>query len=198
MTVFFDYNCPFCYITFNIIEELKKNFDITCVYKPCELYPYIEPGGILKEELMVGYDIDNVYKKLRILGSRNNIDFGNLDKKYNSHNSLLLAEYAQAYNKITDFCKVIFEEYYFKDKDISDDKILKEAFDKINLDFDKAMEEIRNGNLEKKLIENQKLKEQLNIEILPTYIINDDHHLSGILTKRAFLKTFEELKLKGV
>lgn len=148
---------------------------------------------MLKEELMDGYDIENIYKKLRILGSRNNIDFGNLDKKYNSHMSLLLAEYAQTHNKITDFCKIIFEEYYFNDKDISDEKMLKEAFEKINLDFDEAMEEIRNGNLEKKLIENQKLKEQLNIEIFPTYIINDDNYLSGILTKRTFLKTFESL-----
>lgn len=194
ITVFFDYNCPFCYISFNIIEELKNHFDINCIYKPCELYPFIESDGMLKDELMAGYDIDNIYKKLRILGSRNSIEFGLLDKKYNSHMSLLLAEYAQMHNKITDFSKLVFEEYYNKDKDISNEYLLKEIYNKINLNYDQAIKEIENGSLDKKLIENHELKEKLNIELLPTYIVNDYNVLSGILTKRTFLKTFESLK----
>lgn len=143
---------------------------------------------------MAGSDIENIYKKLRILGSRNSIEFGNLNKRYNSHLSLLLAEYAQLHNRITDFTRLVFEEYYYRDKDISDENILRDIFNIIDLDFDLAMKEIKNGNLEKKLLENHKLKEEMNVNLFPTYIINDVNVLSGILTKRTFLKTFESLK----
>lgn len=193
MTVFFDYNCPFCYISFSIIEDLKDTYNLKCIYKPCELYPFIGFGGIKKEELMKGYDIDNIYKKLRILGNRNNIEFGNLEKKFNSHLALLLAEYAQNNNKITDFSKEVFREYYVEDKDISNSNLLKDIYYKIDLDYDKALFDINNGILDLKLNENQNLKEKLNIDLFPTYIINDTDKLSGILTKKTFLKAFESL-----
>lgn len=143
---------------------------------------------------MAGYDIENIYKKLRILGKRNNIEFGQLEKKYNSHTCLLLSEYAQKNNLITDFSKEIFEQYYINDKDISNSYFLKEVCYKINLDYDKAIYEINNGILENKLIENHALKEKLCIELFPTYIINEQEILSGILTKRTFLKAFESFK----
>ncbi|MEG2869045.1 MAG: DsbA family protein [Terrisporobacter sp.] len=193
MVVFFDYNCPFCYISFKILEDLKSSFDFKCVYRPCELYPFIPPGGLFKEELMVGYDVENLYRKLRILGGRNGIEFGNLEKKYNSHMSLLLAEYAQQNNKIIDFSREIFMQYYINDVDISNLDILKNICYKVNLDYDKAIYEINNNTLENKLIENHVLEERLNVNIFPTYIINDECVLSGILTRRTFLKAFESL-----
>lgn len=142
---------------------------------------------------MAGYDIENLYKKLRILGKRNNIEFGSLDKKYNSHMSLLLSEYAQQNNKIIDFSRELFMQYYIKDMDISNTDVLKNICYNVNLDYDKAIYEINNSILENKLIENHKLKENLNINIFPTYIINDNYILSGILTKKTFSKTFDSL-----
>lgn len=142
---------------------------------------------------MVGYDVENLYRKLRILGGRNGIEFGNLEKKYNSHMSLLLAEYAQQNNKIIDFSREIFMQYYINDVDISNLDILKNICYKVNLDYDKAIYEINNNTLENKLIENHVLEERLNVNIFPTYIINDECVLSGILTRRTFLKAFESL-----
>lgn len=190
--VFFDYNCPFCYISFKILEDLKNSFNFKCTYKPCELYPFIPQEGLFKEELMVGYDVQNLYKKLRILGNRNNIQFGNLDKKYNSHISLLLAEYAQQNNKITDFSRELFFQYYINDVDISNLDILKNICYEVNLDYDKAIYEI-NNTLESQLIKNHKLQEELDVNIFPTYIINNDLRLSGIITKKSFLRVFEQL-----
>lgn len=189
--VFFDYNCPFCYISFNIIEELKHQYNINCIYKPCELYPEIKSSGALKEDCSHGYDVEDIYRKLRILGNRNNIQFGSLDKKYNSHKSLLLAEFAQSNNKIIEFSKAIYEEYYKSDKNISDDLLLRNIFNKLNLDYDLALEQIHDGTLDQKLNENMNLKSELNIDIFPTYIINDDNILQGILSKRSFRKVFE-------
>lgn len=188
---FFDYNCPFCYIGFSIIEELKSRYKIECIYKACELYPQIGAGGILKEDCIQGYDVENAYNKLRKIGNKNNLQFGNLDRKYNSHKSLLLAEFAQSNNKIAEFSKAVYEKYYNLDKDISDDILLREIYNNLNLDYDYAIEQINNGSLEKKLKENIKLKEKLNVEILPTYIINEDYNLNGILTKNKFLKIFK-------
>ncbi|MEG2057406.1 MAG: DsbA family protein [Romboutsia sp.] len=191
IVAFFDYNCPFCYIGFSILEELKKQYDIQCVYKPFELYPYITPGGMTKEELMKGYDIDNIFKKLRIIGKRNNITFGNLDIKYNSHKALLLSQFAQDNNKFLGFSKILYDNYYKLDKDISDENFLMNIFSSLNLNYEQAIAEIENGNLEKKFNESLNLKDTLNIGLLPTYIINEDSILSGILTKRSFLKVLE-------
>lgn len=142
---------------------------------------------------MEGYDVDSIYKKLRILGNRSNIEFGNLEKKFNSHLALLLAEYAQENNKITDFSKEVFKQYYVDDKDISSSSLLKDICYKVDLDYDKALYDINTGMLDFKLNENQILKEELDIDLFPTYIINGDEKLSGILTKRTFLKAFESL-----
>lgn len=192
--VFFDYNCPFCYITFKILDELKNSFDFKCVYKPCELYPDIPPQGLFKEELMEGCDDElHLDKKLRILGDRNGIKFASLDKKYNSHLALLLGEYAQENNKIDDFSREIFLQYYENDMDISNIEVLKNICDKIGLDFEKAMCEDNKIILENRLSESDKLMEKLNVNILPTYIIDDEFTLSGVLTKRMFLKMFESL-----
>lgn len=146
-----------------------------------------------KEDLMEGYDVENIYKKLRILGNRNSIEFGNLEKKYNSHHALLLAEYAQENNKITDFSKEIFQQYYSEDKDISSTYFLKDVCYRVDLDYDMAIYKINNGMLDFKLNENHILKDELNIDLFPTYIINGEDKLSGILTKRSFLKAFESL-----
>lgn len=188
---FFDYNCPFCYIGFSIIEELKYQYKIECIYKACELYPQIQPGGISKEDCLHGYDIDSIYNKLRKIGNKNSLEFGDLDRKYNSHKSLLLAEFAQNNNKITEFSRAIYEKYYNFDKDISDDILLREIYNNLNLDYDYAIEQINNGSLEKKLKDNMDLKAKLNIEVLPTYIINEENILNGILTKNKFLKIFK-------
>ncbi len=46
VTVFSDYNCPFCFIGSRRIERLAEEFDMEIEWKGVEIHPEIPPKGI--------------------------------------------------------------------------------------------------------------------------------------------------------
>jgi len=45
VTVFSDYICPFCYIGFYRIEQLKENYDLEIEWRPFEIHPETPKEG---------------------------------------------------------------------------------------------------------------------------------------------------------
>ncbi len=172
--VYSDYICPFCYIGFHRIENLKKKYNIDVEWRPFEIHPETPKNGALLGDLHFskGY-IQNVMKSVERLAKEEGLTFNLTDKLPNSRYALKFSEFARKKGKFSKFHKSIFEAYWLEGKDIGDMSFLLSIIDGVGINRDEALEYVKTDESRKDL---QKYTSELNIlgvNGVPTYIFGD-------------------------
>jgi predicted DsbA family dithiol-disulfide isomerase len=130
-----DYICPFCYIGYHRIEQLKKKYDLDVEWRPFEIHPETPKEGALTDELPFpeGY-LEAAFANVKRLADEDGIPLKFSDKLPNSRLALSISEFARKKEKFEDFHDLVLKAYWLQGKDIGDKNLLLDIAESIGLD----------------------------------------------------------------
>ena len=174
IVVFSDYICPFCYIGFYRVEQLKENFDLDVEWRPFEIHPETPKKGTELNNLPFPKEYLEMMKaNIKKLADDVGVTFKLTDKLPNSRMALYLSEFARKKGKFDEFHKLIFDSYWKDGKDIGDQALLLDLADSLGFDRSEVLEYIDSEEPFKELkISLNKLR-KYGINGVPTFIIGD-------------------------
>jgi len=169
-----DYICPFCYIGYHRIEQLKKDYNIDVEWKPFEIHPETPKGGALTKDLPFpkGY-LEMAFANVKRLADEDGLTLKFSEKLPNSRLALYISEFARKKGKFDEFHKLVLEAYWLEGKDIGDKSLLLELAESVGLNKIEIETYLNTdepfNSIEKSLIELRRYR----INGVPTFIIGD-------------------------
>jgi len=160
-----------------------------------EIHPDIHAGGVETIPYLesLGYrDVERVYERIRRHAQELGITIGPVPRKYNTHLSLLLAEYAREQEKVREYNKAVFKGFWTDGRDISDAAVLEAIMNEIGLDFTTGMIGVSSGEYEHRFEEEKVLARQLGIRPVPAFIFDDKYLISGAQPVEVFRRVLLE------
>ena len=129
-----DYICPFCYIGYHRIEQLKKEFNLEVEWRPFEIHPETPRDGALTDELPFppGY-LEMAFANVKRLADEDGLTLKFSGKLPNSRLALYISEFARKEGKFEAFHKLILEAYWLEGKDIGDKTLLLNIAESVGL-----------------------------------------------------------------
>ena len=125
IVVFSDYICPFCYIGYYRVEQLKEKFDLEVEWRPFEIHPETPKEGTELSSLPFPKEYLEMMKaNIKKLADDVGVTFKLSDKLPNSRMALFLSEFARKKGKFNEFHKLVFDSYWKDGKDIGDQELL--------------------------------------------------------------------------
>lgn len=186
--VFSDFACPFCYIGFSIADRLRKeNKDVNFMYFPYVLYPEVPIGGGDLTDSIPQEQIDMSYRRIERLGKEYGLIYNNRTKRFNTTRLHKAALYAETVGKFFEFSKEAFRYIFEFGKNVGDPLIINEIGLYVGLDIIEMNDRIDKGEFDALIDEAKRLSEDYNIESVPTFIVNEEKHVT-------LLKDYEKFK----
>lgn len=198
ITLLSDYACPYCYVGKGIIKKLSKEYDIEVNWVPFELYPDRPKEGVVMQEELPGVDLDEMVWELNQASEGLGIKFSPFDRMSNTRLALEASEFARDNGKLDEFQELLYKALFTDNKDIGQlDLILSYAKD-VGLNPDELKRALDEGVYAPHVQAGRELGEKHKIELIPTFIINDDQGtIVGSHTYGSFVAALEKIQ-KGI
>jgi predicted DsbA family dithiol-disulfide isomerase len=169
-----DYICPFCYIGYHRIEQLKKEFNLDVDWRPFEIHPETPKGGALAEDLPfpTGY-LEMAFANVKRLADEDGLTLKFSGKLPNSRLALYVSEFARKKGKFEEYHKLVLEAYWLEGKDIGDKNLLLDLAESVGLNITEIEAYL---NTDEPFNEVQKSLNELRryrINGVPTFIIGE-------------------------
>jgi protein disulfide-isomerase len=161
-----------------------------------EIHPHIHAGGVETIPFLesLGYsNVAGLYDGIRQHARSVGLTIGEVPRKYNTHLSLLLTEFAKDRGKILEYNQAVFKAFWTDGRDISDQGVLEEIVSAMGLDFSAALPGLQSGEYERRFTEQKALADQLGITAIPAFIIANKYLISGAQPPEVFRQVLEEL-----
>ncbi|MEP3351147.1 MAG: DsbA family oxidoreductase [Marinomonas sp.] len=201
-----DVICPWCYLGYSrlkqAIEQLGDDYRIDIRWQPFELHPDMPTEGAdrdtyLGEKFGSPEKLNEATHALQQIGIEAGIQF-NFSEKDRVPNTKLAHQFVLAATKVnlaTPFVLALFHAYFTDGKDIGLKSILEETALSIGMqksDIEYALSEKAQSTTEKKLAHLR----SLDINSVPTYVINDKFMIHGAHDPESFLKVLTDIAQK--
>ena len=174
IVVFSDYICPFCYIGFYRIEQLKEKFDLDVEWRPFEIHPETPKEGTELNNLPFPKEYLEMMKaNVKRLADDVGVTFKLTDKLPNSQMALYISEFARKKGKFDEFHKLVFDAYWKDGKDIGDQTMLLSLAELIGFNRKEILEYIDSEEPFKELKKSLKELRNYGINGVPTFIIGN-------------------------
>jgi predicted DsbA family dithiol-disulfide isomerase len=160
-----------------------------------EIHPEIRAGGVETIPYLesLGYtNASSMYDNLRQRGRELGITIGEVPRKYNTHLSLLLMEFAKEQGKALEYNQAVFKAFWTEDRDISDQAVLEQILADIGLDFGAASADLESGEYDRRFEEEKDLARRLGITAVPAFIFNDNYLISGAQPAEVFRQVLNQ------
>ena len=152
ITVYYDYICPFCYITSQRLDILSEEFDLDIEWKGIEIHPeYPSQGkkrGKTAKSVRFAEIINEAAKedslKIKLPGFATN-----------SRLSLEASEFAKTRNRFKEFHTGVYEAYFLEKQNIGDINVLLDVAEKASLHRDELNECLQGRTMYGKIEENK-------------------------------------------
>lgn len=202
-----DYACPFCFAGMKkfqrLLNEAEKLDEIEINYRSFQLNPSLKHGDypdaiqVLADSYMISRE--KVLKMLEqavafveqeglVYDYKNMIPANTLD----AHR---LTYFAKQFNKDTAISNRIFKAHFEEGLDIGNVKTLGDLAEEVGLDKAKVLDMLNSHAYQEEIKKDDEDAIKLNIEVVPTFIVNDETRIAGVLSSEDFLKA---LHLKGI
>lgn len=175
VTVFSDYNCPFCYLGWLRLEKLRSDYDLRVNWCMLEIHADNPAEGCLPSEL--GYSTEQwsrMTSQLDALAAAEGVRFSGQHCTTNSHRALLLAEAAKELGSETFYAlhRGLFESYLCEGHNLADEAVLRDLLTMLDIDSglaDRAWSEPRYAQ---RLRDNALAARELGVDATPTFFFN--------------------------
>lgn len=189
--MFMDYVCEFCYLSYCMLDKLKKEFDIEIDYILFEIHTETPKNGIPMKSHMP--------QKTRFTNNINKIlqDYNKaiLDKEIfsNTRNALILGVYLKEIGKIDIYNKYLWKKYMEDGENISSINDLYDISLKLGISPNK-LNEILNDPIYLKVLDmNHDGSNLYGIKGVPSFIINDEYIMRGCQSENTWIELFKKI-----
>jgi len=174
IVVYSDYICPFCYIGFYRVEQLKEKFDLDVEWRPFEIHPETPKEGTELNNLPFPKEYLEMMKaNVKRLADDVGVTFKLTDKLPNSQMALYISEFARKKGKFDEFHKLVFDAYWKDGKDIGDQTMLLSLAELIGFNRKEILEYLDSEEPFEELKKSLKDLRNYGINGVPTFIIGD-------------------------
>jgi predicted DsbA family dithiol-disulfide isomerase len=197
LTIYSDYVCPWCYVGQGVVEKLIEEQHAEVDWRPYYLRPDTPPEGMeLPDYIKARMSETNT--RLKKMANQAGLEMVFPARIPNTRLAHEATEYARQKGKQLDFHRAVFDKFYAKGEDISQWSVLREAASQVDLDADEMEREVAAGYYTEAV--NAQVQEAREMEIngVPTYIINDRYEIFGAQPYEAFLKALEQIQTYAV
>ena len=201
-----DLVCPWCYLGYNrlkqAIDQLGDDYRFDIHWQPFELHPDIPLSGVdrdsyLSQKFGSEERLNEATHALQQVGIEAGIQFNFTDKdvlpnSFSAHRLVSVATKAQLGTQLS---LALFHAYFTEGKNIGDIDLLCDIAKQVGL-TDEAIEQAFTEKT--KLIVEKKMVQlrSLDIQSVPTYVINDKYLIQGAQTPEAFFKVLTDINKK--
>ena len=161
-----------------------------------EIHPDIHAGGVETIPYLESLGYTNVpilYEGIRQRAREMGVTIGEVPRKYNTHLSLLLTEYAKEQGKVIEYNQAVFKAFWTDGRDISDATVLEQLMTEIGLDFSAAKVGLENGEYDRRFAEQKDLARQLGITAIPAFIFDQRYLISGAQPVEIFRQVLNQI-----
>ena len=190
ITLFSDFICPFCYIGFETLRKMKREFELDVDWRGFQIHPDWPATGIPVEKV---YGVEGsvsrkaAWERISTMATEAGITMRPPSVLTNSHNALAACEYAVGVGKGEEFEERVFRAYFEDGSNIGDVEVLKKLAGDVGLDSGQIVEAIASPQVQLKLKNNALLAHQHGVSGVPTFFIGN-YPLVGAQSEDAMRK----------
>lgn len=186
-----DVVCPWCAIGYKNLESALHRLDgeigVNVQWHAYELNPDTPTGGnshrqMLKDKYGMSDDqYDANHQRITDLGAKAGFEFNFRDgmRTSNTFDCHRLLLWAKDSGSQTDLKLALFQAYFTDSKDVNDHQVMLEAVAQVGLDVDAARAVLNSDQFAAEVRAEEQRYQQLGIQSVPTYIVNDQYAISG-------------------
>jgi predicted DsbA family dithiol-disulfide isomerase len=188
-----DYICPFCYVGYHRIEQLKKEYNLDVQWRPFEIHPETPKEGALTEDLPFpkGY-LEMAFANVKRLADEDGLKLKFSDKLSNSRLALYISEFARKKGKFEEFHKLVLDAYWLEGKDIGDKRLLFNLAESVGLDKKEIEDYLRTAEPSEAVEQSLKEVRKYGINGVPAFII-EDRLIYGAQPYKVFKQVINEV-----
>ena len=193
LTIYSDYVCPWCYVGQGAVEKLEQNYALDVAWRPYYLRPDTPPQG-MELPAHVKAHMAQTNTRLKEMALTAGLPMVFPDRLPNTRLAHEATEYAIQKGKGLEFHRAVFDRYYGRGEDIGQWEVLQAAAAEVGLDAAEMRREVESGRFTAAVSAQVREAQELGIDSVPTYIINDEVAIVGAQPYEAFVTTLEEIE----
>lgn len=201
--VYSDTICPWCYIGFNVLEEVKKNFtniSFKIVWRPFQLNPKMPLEGMernkyLESKFSGKNGVKKNYNLIYQTGLKHNIhfQFNKILLTPNSFYSHKLLALAYEANIQTEVLETLFYNYFIEGINIGKLEELTRIAKQHKIYSINTLEYLKSDKDNNHLLEEENHARELGIQGVPCFIFNKKYVIFGVQSKKEFIAVIKNI-----
>lgn len=205
-----DVVCPWCIIGYKqlqlALDSLPGRFDVTLRWHPFELNPQMpRQGQDLREHLAQKYGSTPeqgraVKARLIALGDSLGFKFDYFDdmRMVNTFRAHQLLHWAQEQGRQTELKLALFEAFFSRREDVSDDNTLVVVAGRAGLPTAEALRVLEDGRYAKAVRAEQQVWLDDEVHAVPTFVFNQEYRVPGAQDKDTFVRVLNRIGDRAV
>jgi len=166
---YYDYLCPFCYLSSKRIQKLSSKLVFDVNWKGIEIHPEYSSEGIKRKKLP---RTEHLQQTLYEIAGQDGTKIDLPGFVTNTRLCLEASEYAKSKGKFMQFHDEVFNYYFFKRENIGRLDVVLKISKKIGFDTEELEERLMSGAM-REFVNNNKISAQENMVIgVPTVYFN--------------------------
>ena len=167
VTVFYDYNCPFCYIASRRLSVLSREFELSIEWKGIEIHPEFPPEGVKTgkafKSLLLRETIDEA-------AGEDGVEIRPPGFAANSRLALEASEFAKTSGGFEAFHYAVYEAYFGEGLDIGNTGVLLSIGESAGIDPGALADSLERRTMRNAIESNQSEAEEYMVLGVPTLI----------------------------
>ncbi len=187
VTVFYDYNCPFCYIASRRLAVLSQEFELSINWKGIEIHPEFPPEGVKTgksfRSLLLRETIDEA-------AGEDGVEIRPPGFAANSRLALEASEVAKTWGHFEAFHNAVYERYFGEGLNIGDIDVLISIGERAGIDRKVLTDSLARRTMRGAVESNQREAEEHMVLGVPTLIFGGFpvHGCQSVETMRAIIR----------
>jgi predicted DsbA family dithiol-disulfide isomerase len=193
LEVFYDYNCPWCYLGTSNTDRLRRERDITLRWTLFPLHPEVPVEGMDLAELFRGRtgQLEAGKGRLKEAAAATGLPLARRDRISNSRRAQELEKWAVAMGRGDEYRRRTFHAYFAEGKDIAMLEVLEEITAAVGLPPDDVWEVLTVGFFAAAVDEDWMRARQMGVTVVPFYLYGEER-VVGYRPYEDFLKLVDE------
>ena len=176
LEVFYDYNCPWCYLGTANTDRLRRERDIAFRWTLFPLHPEVPVEGMDLAELFRGRNeqLEASKGRLRDAAAATGLPLARRNRISNSRRAQELEKWAVALGKGDDFRRQAFHAYFAEGKDIAQLPVLEEIAEAVGLPPDEVWDVLAVGLFAAAVDGDWLRARQMGVTVVPFYLYGEE------------------------
>lgn len=187
VTVFYDYNCPFCYVASRRLSALSQEFELSINWKGIEIHPEFPPEGVKTGKAFRSLLLRETIGEA---AGEDGVEIRPPGFAANSRLALEVSEFVKTVGRFEAFHYAVYEAYFGEGLNIGDIGVLLSVGERAGIDQKALADSLEKRTMRSAVEANQSEAEEHMVLGVPTLIFGGFpvHGCQSLETMRAIIE----------